>query len=192
MMKHGGDAITVLTMDHREVEETFAELERLRGTGQDDRRRELTEKVIIELVGHSVAEEAYLYPAARAFIPDGDRLADREIAEHAQAERLMKQLEKALDDGVTAPAFEGLLDDLMATIREHIKDEEAHLFPELVRYADAEELAALGKKITMMKKLGPTRPHPAAPDRPPANKLLAPGAGLVDRIHDLFTGRGKT
>ncbi|MFC4534666.1 hemerythrin domain-containing protein [Sphaerisporangium dianthi] len=188
MIKHGGDVITVLTTDHREVEEAFAELERLRGTGDDDRRRELTESVITELVRHSVAEEAYLYPAARAFIPDGDRLADREIAGHAQAERLMKELEKA---EVSDPAFEGLLDDLITTVREHMRDEEANLFPELVRYADAEELHSLGKKITMMKKIAPTRPHPAAPDRPPANKLLAPGAGLVDRIHDLLTGRGK-
>jgi hypothetical protein len=43
----------------------------------------------------------------------------------------------------------------------------------------------------MAKKMAPTRPHPAAPDTPPANKLLAPGAGLVDRLRDALTGRGK-
>ncbi|MPY37939.1 hemerythrin domain-containing protein, partial [Streptomyces adustus] len=31
-----------------------------------------------------------------------------------------------------------------------------------------------------------------APNTPPANKLLAPGAGLVDRARDLITGRGKS
>lgn len=40
------------------------------------------------------------------------------------------------------------------------------------------------------KKPAPTRPHPAAPDKPPANKLLGPGAGLVDRARDMLTGRG--
>ncbi|GGL02750.1 hemerythrin [Sphaerisporangium melleum] len=186
MIKHGGDVITVLTTDHREVEEIFAELEALREKRDDDLRRELTEKVITELVRHSVAEEAYLYPAARKFLPDGDRLADREIAEHVHAERLMKQLEGA---DVTDPAFEGLLDDFMTTVRQHIREEEAELFPELVKYADAEELHDLGKKVTAMKKIAPTRPHPGAPHHPPANKLLAPGAGLVDRIRDLITGR---
>ncbi|RST04975.1 hemerythrin domain-containing protein, partial [Streptomyces sp. WAC05374] len=34
-------------------------------------------------------------------------------------------------------------------------------------------------------------PHPAAPARPPANKLLAPGAGMVDRLRDMLTGRGR-
>ncbi|WP_425567629.1 hypothetical protein [Nonomuraea dietziae] len=31
--------------------------------------------------------EAYLYPAVRDILPDGDKLADRELAEHAQADR---------------------------------------------------------------------------------------------------------
>ena len=26
-------------------------------------------------------------------------------------------------------------------------------------------------------------------DRPPANKIRAPGAGLIDRVHDALTGR---
>jgi hypothetical protein len=30
-----------------------------------------------------------------------------------------------------------------------------------------------------------------APDTPPANKLLAPGMGMVDRVRDLLTSRGK-
>ncbi|WP_405140714.1 hemerythrin domain-containing protein [Sphaerisporangium sp. NBC_01403] len=186
MMEHDGDVITVLTTDHREVEQMFAELEMSRG--DDERRRRLTEKVIIELVRHSVAEEAYLYPATRRLIPGGDELADREIAEHAEAERLMKELERT-DPG--DPAFDHLLDRFMATVREHVREEESRLFPELVKYAGAEELHAIGKKIRAIKKIAPTRPHPAVPDNPLAGKLLAPGTGLVDRIRDLVTGRGK-
>ncbi|MEV7964376.1 hemerythrin domain-containing protein [Sphaerisporangium sp. NPDC088356] len=188
MMEHDGDVITVLITDHREVEEMFAELEMSRGSGDEEGRRRLTEKVIIELVRHSVAEEAYLYPAARKFIPGGDDLADREIAEHAEAERLMKELERT-DPG--DPAFDHLLDKFMAVVREHVREEESRLFPELVKYADAEELHDIGKKIRAIKKIAPTRPHPAAPGNPLASKLLAPGAGLVDRIRDLVTGRGK-
>ncbi|MBB1246923.1 hemerythrin domain-containing protein, partial [Streptomyces durbertensis] len=36
-----------------------------------------------------------------------------------------------------------------------------------------------------------TRPHPGMPDKPPANRLLAPGAGLVDRARDALSGRNK-
>jgi hypothetical protein len=73
----------------------FAELEKL-GSADVERRQQLTEKVIIELVRHSVAEEAYLYPAVRELTPGGDELADREIAEHAEAEETMKRLEDAV------------------------------------------------------------------------------------------------
>lgn len=40
--------------------------------------------------------------------------------------------------------------------------------------------------------MAPTRPHPSAPSTPMASKLLAPGAGLVDRARDFVTGRGKS
>ncbi|MFC4586036.1 hemerythrin domain-containing protein [Sphaerisporangium corydalis] len=188
MMEHDGDVITVLTTDHREVEKMFAELEALRGTGQRERRRDLTERMIIELVRHSVAEEAYLHPAARKFVPDGDKLADEEVAGHAEAERLMKELERT---DTADPAFDHLLDRVIAAGREHARDVESRLFPKLVQYADVEELHSLGLKIQSIKKIAPTRPHPSAPDNPLASKLLAPGTGLVDRIRDLVSGRGK-
>jgi hemerythrin superfamily protein len=182
------DVISILTTDHREVEQMFAELEKLRGTGDHDRVRDVTEKVITELVRHSVAEEAYLYPATRRLIPDGDALADREIAEHAEAEQVMKELERT---DTTDPRFDELLTQLMTDIRAHIQEEENELFPQLVQHADAEELRELGSKVTAIKKVAPTRPHPSAPDTPPANKLLAPGAGLIDRVRDALSGRGK-
>jgi hypothetical protein len=46
-------------------------------------------------------------------------------------------------------------------------------------------------KVRSAKQHAPTRPHPSAPDTPPANKLLAPGTGMVDRRRDMLTGRGK-
>ncbi len=55
------DVVTGLTRDHREVEGMFGQLE---ASGMDpQKRREIADDVIIELVRHSVAEERYLYPA---------------------------------------------------------------------------------------------------------------------------------
>ncbi|WP_433238121.1 hemerythrin domain-containing protein [Streptosporangium sp. CA-135522] len=180
------DVVTVLTHDHREVEEMFGELERL-GEADTERRGELTEKVIIELARHSVAEEAYLYPAVRDLVPGGGQLADRELAEHAEAERTMKELERT---DVSDPRHAALLGKLMAEIRAHVREEEGDLFPLLRSHASASQLAELGHKVQAVKKIAPTRPHPAAPDTPPANKLMAPVAGLVDRVRDAITGRG--
>ncbi|MEU3960334.1 hemerythrin domain-containing protein [Streptomyces buecherae] len=185
-MGHGGDVIAELTTDHHEVEEFFGKIQSL--PSGDERRKKYAEQAVMELVRHSVAEEAYLYPAVREFLPDGDAVADKEIEDHAKAERIMKELEGvAADDS----RFDRLVDELMTEIRAHVRDEEDHLFPRLRAAASAEELATLGDKVRQAKKTAPTRPHPSAPDTPPANKLLAPGAGMVDRLRDALTGRGK-
>jgi hemerythrin superfamily protein len=184
MTQTRGDIVTVLTDDHRAVERVFGELESHEGSPQH--RRELADHVIAELVRHSVAEEQYLYPTARRVLPDGDAVADHEVSEHAEAEQTMKDL-----DGVepTDPRFDELLGKLMSEIRHHVEDEEADLFPRLQQACDEAELVELGDKIVQAKQAAPTRPHPAAPDKPPMNKILGPGAGLVDKMRDTLTGR---
>ena len=179
------DVIAILTHDHREFEELFAHLDKLpRG---DAERRELADQLTIELVRHSVAEEMHLYPAVREHVPGGAQLADREIAEHAQAEQLLKTLEGL---GVEEPEFDNTLTELMQAIRNHVQEEENTLFPALSGALDEPDLIELGAKVESAKRTAPTRPHPAAPDTPPWNRILAPGTGLVDRLRDALSGRG--
>ncbi|OBK71344.1 hemerythrin domain-containing protein [Mycobacterium sp. 1274761.0] len=179
------DIIDDIVTDHREVEEIFKELESNRNP---DQRRQLVEHVITELVRHSVGEEMYLYPAARKALPDGDKLVDHELHEHAEAEEIMKKIEKteAEDAG-----FDKLVGELIKDIRHHIADEEGDLLPKLREVCDRQELAELGEKFASAKKMAPTRPHPSAPDEPPANKILGPGMGLIDRLRDALSGRNS-
>jgi hemerythrin superfamily protein len=178
------DVISVLTEDHREVEQVFQELET--GGHSAERRRQLVDHVIAELVRHSVAEEQYLYPATRDALPDGDDIADHEVAEHAEAEQTMKEL-----DGLDAadPRFDQLLGELMEQIRHHVEEEESTLFPRLRLACDEARLRQLGEQISKAKEWAPTRPHPGAPDQPPMNKILGPGMGLVDRLRDALSSR---
>jgi cobalamin biosynthesis Mg chelatase CobN len=85
-----------------------------------------------------------------------------------------------------------LLQQLMDEVAAHVQNEENNLFPLLRQACWSEMLGDLREKIRRAKAMAPTRPHPTAPDTPPANKLLAPGAGLVDRARDFVTGRGKS
>jgi hemerythrin superfamily protein len=177
------DLIDAIIADHRVFESVFVELEM---SGDPRLRRDLVEHVIAELVRHSVAEEQYLYPTARKALPDGDEVADHEIEEHAEAEKVMKALDGT---DVTDPKFDELLSELIADIRHHLDEEEGDLLPRLRNACDAEDLRELGKKFQQSKKMAPTRPHPSAPDRPPANKILGPGVGLIDRMRDALSGR---
>ncbi|MGW1273463.1 hemerythrin domain-containing protein [Streptomyces sp. NPDC002491] len=185
-MGHGGNVIQELTADHREVDELFAQIESL--PEGDPQRRELADRLTMELIRHSVAEEEYLYPTVRRYVDGGDDLADKELADHAEVERMLKELEGLRPgDG----RFDSLLMGLKDSVTAHVRDEENQLFPMLADVCSADALEKLGEKVRSAKRHAPTRPHPAAPDTPPANKLLAPGAGMVDRLRDMLTGRGK-
>lgn len=174
------DVVDDIITDHREFETIFKAIE---NSTDPQHRRDLVDHVIAELVRHSVGEEQYLYPAARRVL--GDEEVDHELKEHAEAEEIMKKIEKADDDAT----FDELVSALIKDIRHHISDEEEDLLPELREKCPHDELLELGEKFEKAKKSAPTRPHPASPDHPPANKVIDRGAGLIDRMRDALTGR---
>lgn len=178
------DIVEVLTHDHREVEGMFVQLESTTSSGQ---RADLVEQVTIELVRHSVAEEQWLYPTVREKLPDGDDLADHEIAEHSEVEETLKALESLEPE---SGEYISKVTMLITDVRHHINEEESDLFPKLVAASTIDELRDLGGKVERAKKTAPTRPHPSSPSEPPANKILTPGVGLIDRLRDALTGRG--
>jgi hemerythrin superfamily protein len=182
------DVIEVLTHDHREVEQMFAELEGLGGAAGDaqaKRRKDLVDQVTIELVRHSVAEEAEVYPRVKERVSDAE--AERAKHEHAEAEQTMKRLEKLQADD---PNFATELATLMQEVRQHVAEEEGEMFPHMREIFTPEELTEMGAKVESVKKMAPTRPHPTAPDEPPGDKILGPVTGLLDRLRDAVTKRG--
>lgn len=183
-LRQDTDLIAVILEDHRRFKAVFAELERPAAEG--DGRKDLVDHVIAELVRHEVAEEQFMYPAARSRLADGDELADHELEEHAGAEEVMKELEGL---GPEDPRFEGLVARMVEDVRHHMDEEEQHLLPRLREACDEEELQHLGYQVLAAKEFAPTRPHPHAPDTPPANLLLGPGVGFIDKIRDALSGR---
>lgn len=184
------DVIEILTHDHREVEGMFEELESLNSAHDDagrSRRQDLVDQVTIELVRHSVAEEAEVYPQVAERISDEE--ATRSRQEHAEAEQTLKRLERLKPDD---PSFGGELMTLIREIREHVREEEGQIFPQMRKAFSEDELLDLGRRVERMKRVAPTRPHPSAPDEPPGDKLLGPVTGLVDRMRDALSHRGQT
>lgn len=195
------DLVDELLTDHEELREMFAQLRP--GTGPTDaligaegavtgpdlemtgtNREQIVRRMTAELVRHSVAEEVYLYPLIRKVLPNGDKLADHEIDEHAEVERLLKDLED-LDPG--NPAYDELVGKVIDDTMPHLQEEETEVFPQLRETCTPEDLHDLGDKIRRLKKIAPTHPHPSAPDTPPANLITGPLAGLADRVRDALT-----
>lgn len=174
------DLTQMIAEDHRLLERVFTELEEQTSIGWEY-RRQLVDHLIASLVRHTVAEEQYLYPEVRERLDGGDALADEEIAQHNQAEELMKELEGA------APAdtrFEQLLGDLVRHAREHFQEEEESLLPRLKAACTLDHLQQLGAKMQLAKDSAPIHPHPGAPDTPPSNLIIDPAIGIIDKVRD--------
>lgn len=183
-MTDGTDMVSVLVKDHQEIKTYFKQLEAATDAGT---RRDIADQLTAEVVRHSVAEEMYLYPAARDVLPNGDQMVDEEIKEHSEAEELLKQWEGMDGDD---PEFMATYEKIKKGLLHHIdEEEESKLFPDMQQACSAEQLAELGEKITKAKKLAPTRPHPSAPNEPPMDKVLGVPLGIIDRIRDKMSGR---
>src|SRR4029079_12459890 len=117
-------------------------------------------------------------------LPQGDELADKELEEHAEVEKALKELEKLDPDHAR---YEQLIEQVIDDVSQHAREEENVIFPQLREKCDQDELKHLGDKVRRVKSVAPTHPHPSAPDRPPANMILGPMAGLVDRVRDALS-----
>ena len=177
------DVIDVLTTDHREALEL---VDQIKAEADPEQRRDLTDRLIGELVRHSVAEEAYVYPAMRKHLPNGDAAVEHDTEEHKELERTMKALEAA---DTESPEFLQLVAELEETLRDHVSDEEDEHFPQLRSAVPDELLVELKGKVETIKSIAPTRPHPASPNAELFHKMVGPGVGLVDRLRDKLSGR---
>ena len=184
--QHGGpgmDVVDILTADHQEMIELFAQIESAPDAG---RRRDLADTLIAEVMRHAVAEEMFVYPAVKDHVPNGAEEVAHDKQEHEEIVKMMKRIE---DVDAADPAFLELVRQLEGQLRHHANDEESDQFPQLRAHIPGEKLVDLGKKVQNAKKLAPTRPHPHAPHSELFHKTVGPGVGMVDRLRDKLTGR---
>jgi hemerythrin superfamily protein len=172
------DAISLLTDDHRAVEELFGRYEQ---TDDPQERTRIAHEVVHELAVHGEIEELLFYPAIRDAIADGDSAADEAIHEHVEIKETLNDLDRmsADDEG-----FDAKMRELMAEVRHHVEEEEADVFPRFREAVSAEDLERLGGALRRAKSLVPTRPHPSAPTGPVGKLVASPPVALIDRVRD--------
>jgi Hemerythrin HHE cation binding domain len=137
-------AIDVLEQDHREVEEWFDEYDELRD--DNDRKSELAEKICLALKVHAHIEEEIFYPQAREGTKDND-LIDEAVVEHATVKHLISEIEGM---EVGEELYDAKIRVLGEMVKQHIKEEEEELFPELE--SAKMDLGALGKELAERKE----------------------------------------
>ena len=179
------DVVDILASDHREFFDLITDI---LASADQASRRELADRLIGELVRHSVAEEMYVYPAMRDEVPGGKEAVEHDTDEHKQLERMLKELEGADPDDAR---FLELVRELETTLRDHVDDEENDQLPKLRAHLEPKQLKELGRMVEIAKTIAPTRPHPSAPNAELFHKTVGPGVGFVDKLRDALTGRNS-
>jgi hypothetical protein len=138
------NGIDLLEQDHQEVEEWFDEYEKLQE--DDDRKGELSEKICLALKVHAQIEEEIFYPRAREATKDND-LIDEALVEHATVKHLIGEIE---DMEVGEELYDAKIRVLGEMVKQHIKEEEEELFPEV--QSAKMDLEELGKELAERKE----------------------------------------
>jgi hemerythrin superfamily protein len=171
------DIVTLLKNDHQAAKAILQRFDELAPSGRQDYFCE----VLQTLVGHEVAEELVVYPLIRKNGPQGDRVADDRLAEQADTEQLLADMESQdTGSGAFTAQFKKLRDSVIA----HAQAEESTAFPLLESMTTTEERRDLGARYEKAKDRAPTHAHPHTPDTPPGNKVLGPVAAVFDRARD--------
>jgi hemerythrin superfamily protein len=177
------DALALLKKDHQTVERLFARFEK-------NPSKAVADRFIRELSIHAAVEEQLFYPAIRRAaeqvdMDEADEKVLEALEEHHVAKWVLSEIENLHEHDERFKA-KGMV--LIESVRHHIKEEEGSLFRIVRRLFKRDQLVELGKLMQKAKKVAPTRPHPRAPDEPPANIIAGGLAAILDRGRDMVKG----
>jgi hemerythrin superfamily protein len=169
-------ALTLLKTDHKTVEALFKKFE---NTDSKATKSSIAKKIITELSMHAAIEEQVFYPAVREALKDSDEdMILEALEEHHIVKWVLSEIEKL---GPDDERFEAKVKVLCENVTHHVKEEEQELFKKVRKVMSVKQLNELGMMMMAAKKIAPKRPHPRAPDSPPANLVAGLGAGMMDR-----------
>ncbi len=132
------DAIALLTADHEEVSQLFAEYE---GTRSITNKKALVAKICTALSVHVQIEEEIFYPAIKAALKD-ELLVPEALVEHTGVKSLIAQLEVIEPDG---EMYDAKVKVLSEYVKHHVKEEQTEMFPQAK--ATSLDMAELGARL---------------------------------------------
>ena len=137
-------AIEMLEADHRKVEQMFDQYEDEKESGEDT-KRQLAERICMELKVHTQIEEELFYPWVRENAEESDLVEEAQV-EHQSAKDLIAQIEGASEIDET---FDAKVKVLGEYVKHHVQEEENEMFPQV--QSMQEELDELGQEMTARK-----------------------------------------
>lgn len=138
------DAIALLKQDHREVEELFARFEKASGASE---KRELAERICLELSVHAKIEEDIFYPACEGKVEE-DLLKESHV-EHDGAKLLIAEI---IAGGPEDDFYDSKVKVLKEQVEHHVEEEEKRVEGLFSQARKAElDMDALGEQLAARK-----------------------------------------
>src|SRR6266850_4495748 len=138
------NALEVLEQDHQKVKGLFQEV---RKASDQNKRKELFDKIDTELEIHTHIEETVFYPAIEKREELSEMVAEA-LEEHQEAKAMLEELE---EQGSESHDFGSKLQELMESVEHHVEEEEGEMFPKIRELFDEGQLEQLGKELESAK-----------------------------------------
>jgi hemerythrin superfamily protein len=147
------DVITLLKIDHAEFKRMFSAYEKLAEKNDAIGKQKLANKIYIELIAHTLAEEEVFYPGAREATQD-DAMLNEGVVEHDSFKEMVAQIVQMEPND---PMYDAKVKVLGEYLVHHVNEEDTEMFP-AVREAKELDLRNLATAFTkrkheIMKKL---------------------------------------
>lgn len=136
------DAVQILVQDHREVEQLLEQYEQSKDPS-------VAEHICTELTVHTAIEEKVVYPVLASGVEGGEGMRSHSEEEHQKVKDLIFEVERV---GLSGSRVPELMTRIKQAVMEHVEDEEQRVFPKMQEDLGAEQIEALGQKVTETKE----------------------------------------
>jgi hemerythrin superfamily protein len=133
------DFVTLLTEDHRRVEQLFEQFEQTGDAG-------VAQRIWVELSAHSMVEEELIYGLYSAKVDNAGAAEAR--AEHQEAKDLIIALE-GMEPG--SDEFVSTMRQLKESVMHHVQEEEGEMFPKMLKTLP-DTAGILGNDVAVRKE----------------------------------------
>lgn len=141
------NAVKILKQDHDKIQDLFKKYEAA-GDHAFQKKKNLSDKIFMELEVHSTIEEEIFYPAMRSKSDkEGKEIVAESIEEHHIVKTLIDEV-RELDP--QDDEFEAKMKVLMESVKHHISREEEKMFPQAKKILL--DLNSLGRELEVRKE----------------------------------------
>jgi hemerythrin superfamily protein len=141
--KEDGDAIHMLIADHRRVDELVSEFKH----AEDQEKKSICTKILLELTVHAKLEEELVYPLLAKEGDEAKDQAEEALVEHQCVKYLIGELAGA---GPGNDKFDAKVKVLGELVKHHVREEEGKMFPQL--RATDNDMNELGERLAKRKE----------------------------------------